>query len=268
LNVAVVYALESLDIWRTLEEPEGLGLSLMTTGIVLLNQGKDDRARPYLEESVEVFKEIGAFWFEGTALVHLGNVALGQGDIDAALSYLEKGETIARQIGDSWQIAFAVNNRGEVARVLGEYDKAHRYYVETEQLYQQADAIGDQARLVHTLAYIAQHEGDLEVAETRFRESLEDFLELGNKRGIAECLAGLAGLGAERGEVEWAVPLLAASESLLTSFGAAWWPADRVEFERSLESTRTALEPAEFEELWNQGEAFSLEEAVKYALGS
>jgi predicted ATPase/class 3 adenylate cyclase len=268
LNVAVGYALESLDIWRALEEPEGLGLSLMTTGIVLLNQGQDDRARPYLEESVEVFKEIGAIWLEGTALVHLGNVALGQGDIDAALSYLEKGETIARHVGDPWQIAFAVNNKGEVARVLGEYDKAHRYYVETEQLYQQADAIGDQARLIHTLAYIAQHEGDLVVAEAKFRESLESFLELGNKRGIAECLVGLAGLATERKELEWAVPLLAASEALLTSFGAAWWPADRVEFERSLESTRTALEPAEFEELWNQGEAFSLEEAVKYALGS
>jgi predicted ATPase/class 3 adenylate cyclase len=268
LNVAVGYALESLDIWRALEEPEGLGLSLMTAGIVLLNQGQDDRARPYLEESVEVFREIGATWLEGTALVHLGNVALGQGDIDAALVYLEKGEIIARQVGDPWQIAFAVNNRGEVARVLGEYDKAHRYYVETEQHYQQADAIGDQARLIHTLAYIAQHEGDLETAEARFRESLESFLELGNKRGIAECLAGLAGLAAERGEVEWAVPLLAASEALLTSFGAAWWPADRVEFERSLELTRTALEQAEFEELWNQGKVFGLEEAVKYASGS
>jgi predicted ATPase/class 3 adenylate cyclase len=265
LNVAADYVLESVDIWRVLEEPEGMGFALLTVGVVLLNQGQDDRARPYLEETVEVIREIGATWFEGTALVHLGNVALGQGDIAAALDYLERGEKIARQIGDPWQIAFAVNNRGEVARVLGEYDKAKRYYVETEQFYRQADAIGDQARLVHTMAYIAQHEGDLETAESRFRESLESFLELGNKRGIAECLAGLAGLAAERGQFEWAVPLLAASEALLTSFGAAWWPADRVEFEHSLEVTRSALEPVEFEALWNEGQSFSLEQAVKYA---
>ena len=264
LNVAMSYAEESLDIWRTIEDPEGMAFSLMSTGIVLINQGKDDQARPLLEQSVDIYKEIGATWFEGTALVHLANVALGQNDIEAALVYLERGEAIARQGGDPWQIAFAVNNRGEVARVLGEYDKAQRYYVETEQFYQQADAKGDQARLIHTLAYISQHEGDLELAEDRFRESLEHFLELGNKRGIAECLAGLAGLGAERGEFEWAVPLLAASEALLTSFGAAWWPADRVEFERSLEFTRSALEPADFETLWNQGQTLSLEEAVKY----
>ena len=268
LNIAVDYSLESLDIWRFLEEPEGLGFSLLTVGVVLLNQGQDDRARPYLEESIEVFKEIGADWIEGTALVHLGNVALGQGDFEAALVYLERGEKLARQVGDPWQIAFAVNNRGEVARVQGQYEKAHKYYLETEQLYQQADAKSDQARLVHTLAYIAQHEGDLETAEAKFRESLESFLELGNKRGIAECLAGLAGLAAERGEYQWAVPLLAASETLLTSFGAAWWPADRVEFEHSLKSTRTALKAAEFDDLWNQGAKFSLEEAVDYASAS
>jgi hypothetical protein len=75
----------------------------------------------------------------------------------------------------------------------------------------------------------------------------------------------LAGLAAERKEFDWAAPLLAASEALLTSFGAAWWPADRVEFERNLVFTRSALEQAEFEELWNQGKTFSLEQAVKYA---
>jgi predicted ATPase/class 3 adenylate cyclase len=268
LNEAVEHSLESLEIWRVLEEPEGMGFSLLTLGVVLLNQGQDDRARPYLEESIEVFGEIGATWIQGTSLVHLANVALGQGDIESALDYLEMGEKIARQVGDPWQIAFAINNRGEVARVLGEYDKAHRYYIETEQFYQQADAIGDQARLVHTLAYIAQHEGDLEIAEAKFRESLESFLKLGNKRGITECLAGLGGLAAERGEFEMAVPLLSASETLLKSFGAAWWPADRVEFERNLEIARSALEPRDFEDLWSQGEKLSLEEAVNFASSS
>jgi tetratricopeptide (TPR) repeat protein len=265
LDAAAEYSLESLEIWRIHEEPEGMGFSLLTLGVVLLNQGRDDQARPYLEESIEVFKEIGATWPQGTALVHLGNVALGQGDIDAALVYLERGEQIARQIGDPWQIAFAVNNRGEVARVLGEYAKAHQYYIETEQYYQKADAVGDQARLVHTFAYIAQHEGDLEKAEAKFRESLESFLELGNKRGIAECLAGLGGLAAERGEFDKAVILLSASEALLKSFGAAWWPADRVEVERGIDLTRCKIKPGEFDALWKQGSIFSLEQAVEFA---
>jgi len=263
LKIAVDYAHQSLDIMRILEDPEGLSMSLMTTGIVLLNQGEDDQARPLFEESVQLSRELGASWPIGTGLVHMANVALGQGDIDSALLYLEEGEKIARQIGDPWQIAFAVNNRGEVARVQGQYDEAYQYYIETEQLYQLADAKSDHARLIHNLAYIAQHEGDLETAEDKFRESLESFLELGNKRGIAECLAGLAGLAAERGDYELAVPLLAAAETLLESFGATWWPADRIEVERNLESMRAAVEPQLFEELWNRGEKFGLDEAVQ-----
>lgn len=265
LKIAVDYAYQSLDIMRALEDPEGLSVSLMTTGIVLLNQGEDDAARPLIEESVALSKELGANWPIGTGLVHLANVALGQGDIDSALLYLEEGEQIARQIGDPWQIAFALNNRGEVARVQGQYDKAYQFYLETEALYQLADAKSDHARLIHNLAYIAQHEGDLITAEEKFLESLEKFIELGNKRGIAECLAGLGGLAAAQGDYRHSIPLLAASESLLHSFGAAWWPADRIEVERNLELVRVAVEPDEFEALWLIGEKFSLEEAVKFA---
>ena len=169
-----------------------------------------------------------------------------------------------RQIGDPWQIAFALNNRGEVARVLGNYAEAYQYYIETEQLYELADAKSDHARLIHNLAYIAQHEGDLETAEDNFRESLESFLELGNKRGIAECLAGLAAVATERGEFDLAIPLLSASGALLESFGADWWPADRIEVERNLEISRSAVEPDYFKDLWDQGAGLSLEEAVNF----
>ena len=268
LNVAVDYASQSLAIMRVLEEPEGMSITLMTTGIILLNQGEDNQARPLLEEAVQLSRELGTSWPIGTGLIHLANVALGQGDIESALLYLEEGEKLARQIGDPWQIAFAVNNRGEVARVLGQYDRAYQYYVETEQLYKLADAKSDHARLIHNLAYIAQHEGDLETAEEKFKESLESFLELGNKRGIAECLAGLGGLAAERGEFEQAVLLLSASEALLHSFGAAWWPADRIEVERNLDLTRSSVEPDTFEKLWNRGKNFNLEQAVGYAINS
>ena len=54
------------------------------------------------------------------------------------------------------------------------------------------------------------------------------FRRLGNRRGIAECLAGLAGLKAQQGQTEWGAILLSAAESLLKAKGNAWWPADRV----------------------------------------
>jgi hypothetical protein len=132
-------------------------------------------------------------------------------------------------------------------------------------LFEQADAKGDQARLVNIFGYIAQHKGAFDEAHSLFMQSLNDFRELGNHRGIAECLAGLAGLAAEQGFYAWATPLLGAAENLLASFGGVWWPADRVEIDRAMDRLKSALND-EFDKLWAQGQALSGEEAIAYAL--
>jgi tetratricopeptide (TPR) repeat protein len=157
-----------------------------------------------------------------------------------------------------------LNNYGEVARAQGDYETAESYYRRTQELFEQADAKGDQARLVHTFGYIAQHKGHLRQARALFLQSLDDFRELGNHRGIAECLAGLAGLAAEQGKYEWAVPLLSAAESQLKAFGGAWWPADRVEIERARERMQSALGD-QFQTLWVQGQSMPVEKAITYA---
>jgi tetratricopeptide (TPR) repeat protein len=186
------------------------------------------------------------------------------GEPQRAIQWLDMAMPLAKISGDIWTMAFALNNYGEVARAQGEFEKAEGFYRRTEELYAQADAKGDQARLVHTFGYIAQHKGDYETAWKLFQESLTDFRELGNQRGMAECLAGLAGLAAEQGNHQWAAPLLGAAESQLKAFGGAWWPADRVEIERARERMRAALND-EFETLWAQGELLGIEEAIAYA---
>ena len=124
---------------------------------------------------------------------------------------------------------------------------------------------GDVARFVHNLGYIAQHEEDLELAESQFRKSLAMFRRLGNRRGIAECLAGLAGLKAQQGKTEWGATLLSAAESLLKATGGAWWPADRVEVERNREMMKSALSADEFAKAWKTGAAMNMDQAIAFA---
>ncbi len=85
------------------------------------------------------------------------------------------------------------------------------------------------------------------------------------KRGICECLAGLAAVGVARERAEWAAPLLAATESQLRGSGADWWPADRVEIERTRVQLRQSLGEEVFTRLWQQGRQMSLEAAIKWA---
>jgi hypothetical protein len=121
------------------------------------------------------------------------------------------------------------------------------------------------ARFVHNLGYIAQHEEEFDLAESQFRKSLAMFRRLGNRRGIAECLAGLAGLKAQQGQTERGAIMLSAAETVLKVTGGAWWPADRVEVERNREMVRSALSTNEFEKTQKAGAAMNMDQAIAFA---
>ena len=245
------------------ERKHDAGLNLPEAGVVL-QVALRLRIFFVVVDAVELFDQLNMLWAKGISIVHLANVSLGLGDPNQARQWLDTALPLMRQSGDLWNMAFTLNNYGEVARVLGDYDQAEIYYRQTEELYTQADAKGDQARLVHTFGYIAMHKGNYDEAQTFFLKGLEDFIKLGNHRGIAECLAGIAGLATVQGKHAWAAPLLAAAEHQLHSFGGDWWPADRVEIDRALESMRSALGD-NFDTLWKQGSTMKVDDAIDYA---
>jgi len=241
----------------------GISMGHFSLGVLRVNQGRDREGYANLALAAERFDEAGDNWDKVNSLIHLANASLGLGQLKQAETWLREAGAIAERTGDPWQIAFYLNNLGEVARAGGDYERARGYYERSEALYRQADALGDHARLIHTLGYMALHDGDLERAEALFRESLADFRKLGSKRGMAECVGGLAAVAAVRGDAAWAAPLLAAADAQITASGAAWWPADRVEVERTRRHLREALGDDEFARLWEQGAGMGLERAVE-----
>jgi tetratricopeptide (TPR) repeat protein len=256
---------EAVEMSHRINYDPALSMSKLSFGVTLINQGKDKDAYPHLVDATELFDQQNLLWMKGTCLVHLANVSLGLGDTEQAIKWLDMAMPFLKQTGDLWSIAFGLNNYGEVARAQGNYQKAEEYYLQTDELYKMVDAKGDQARLVHTLGYIAMHKGNYDEAKDLFLKSLNNFRELGNHRGIAECLAGLAGLAARREKYDWAVPLLSAAEKQLTSFGGAWWPADRVEIESAIDLMQSAI-GEQYETLWERGQTMAVEDAISYAM--
>jgi len=88
---------------------------------------------------------------------------------------------------------------------------------------------------------------------------------VGNRRGMAECMAGLAGLKARQGNAEWGAVMLSAAEAVLQSTGGAWWPADRIEVEANQEIIRSALSKDALEAAHARGRALTLEQALAFA---
>jgi len=256
---------ESQMIWHRLNDEQNKALIMLANGIALINKGHDSEALPLLQESRKLFQEQNQPFFYILSLVHLGNVELGLGHIEEARSLHEKAQVEARALNDNWLLSFALNNLGEVARVQGQFELARKYYEESDALLTETVDNGDKARFVHNLGYIAQHEEEFELAESQFRKSLRMFRQLGNRRGMAECMAGLAGLKVREGYAEWGAIMLSAAEGVLKVAGGAWWPADRVEVELTQEAIRASLSDSELTSAHKKGKGMSLEQALSFA---
>jgi hypothetical protein len=124
LNIAETRARQGLALMQRLEDDQIMPWSLMGTGVVLINRGKDREAHSLLKEAQALFKEQGIPYMQATALVHLGNVALGLGNPAEAKEWLEQAHRLFREVGEEWGLSFVLNNLGEVARYDRQETKA------------------------------------------------------------------------------------------------------------------------------------------------
>jgi non-specific serine/threonine protein kinase len=261
---------KSITLWRELENRRGLAQALFGLGLVAVNQGDERVASAALEESGAIFHALGQTWPYAMTLMHLGDVALARGDWTTARTRYEACLMLQRAIGDNWGIAQILNNLGETARFAGDYAHAARHYEESLALFRELGTTGDVARVIHNLGYVARAQGDRARAEALFVESLKLFQERGSRRGVAECLAGLAGLlgqpGQQVSEAWRAARLLGAVQAQFESIGAAVWPADRREHARTMETLRAFLGQEALAAALAEGRGLTSEEAITEAL--
>ncbi|HVA93007.1 MAG TPA: LuxR C-terminal-related transcriptional regulator, partial [Chloroflexota bacterium] len=167
-----------------------------------------------------------------------------------------------------WGTAQVLNMLGDLARSQGDEAGARARYEEALALLRGRGLPGTVPSLLHNLGYLASRQGDTRRALRLFRESLALFRDQGDQRGIADCLTGLAGsLGAMK-QPERAVRLLGAADALREVTGAAVWPANAADYDRSLRLVRGQLGEAAFVLKWTAGRALPLERAIAEALAA
>src|SRR5215211_4768375 len=221
-------AVESLRLFRELNDKLGSAYALSNAGFAANGQGQHRRAVTLIEESVDLFLEEGEDW---GAAIELGFLAVSwrdQGDHGRAKSLAERGLALSRQVGERQAISAAL----------------------------------------YTLATLAQAERNQERARDLLEEGLELSAELGNDADVAHCFDGLAAVAAAEGMIVRAARLWGAEEALLERMEAAVYTyvPDRSLHRSQVEAARARLGEEAFEAAWAEGRAMSLEQAVEYAL--
>lgn len=242
----------------------GRAIALVGVGRLLMWQDPAS-ARPYLEEGLSLWRQLGGTWGVSMALLALGHVLTMLGELEAARTCLYESLAIRRELGHRMGVASALDSLGRATLRMGDYDGAERLFKEGLQVATEVDEPVSMAFALHGLGEVAQQRGDWEQATVYYLQSIDLRHGMGDTRGVADSLISLADVLAARGVHEKAALFAGLAEALCEAIGVGLYLADRLEHDRSVAELRDRLGQERFSTLWAEGRHLSVEQAVKMA---
>lgn len=188
-------------------------------GVLAQDLGDYGAARPLLEESLSVRRELNDPWGVGTSLHNLASMAACQGEYEDASALNEESLAIRREIGDLWGVAASLTSLGWIEHCRGDSTAARALYEESLAICRE---LGDQRGIgsaLHSLAHIASDLGDYAEASALHEQGLTVCRQLDDKVGMESALEGLGYLAYRRGDYGTARALLEQSLALARELG-------------------------------------------------
>jgi non-specific serine/threonine protein kinase len=210
-------------------------------------------------ESLRLFQHIADAWGVAHATFSIGMARAASGVFDDSLD-----EILVpwRALGDQWGTAQALNFLGDVARRQNRDARARRLYEEALALLRELEMPGTVPSILQNLGYVAVRSGDAQAAIRLFRESLVLFRNQGDRRGMADCLEGLAGALTVMKEPEHAARVLGAADALRASTGTAVWRANAADVAASVEKLHEQLAEGQFTAIRAAGRSLTVEDLL------
>jgi tetratricopeptide (TPR) repeat protein len=238
-------------------------LALVHGAIFPFRQGDTGVAATWLQESLELYRELGDEEGIARATAELGGIAIAELDLDRAAALYEECLPLLRSQGNASRLAVALGNLGTIAHMRADPALAVDYY---EQAIDAARGAGDEDGVAVNLHNLGRSEialGRSEPALESLRESLSIAQRLGYREVIAYFLGGFAELAMLEENAPRAATLLGASEELFSEIGANPSP-DEVEAQQRVATYIVdALGPERVHELRAEGAAQTLDQLLE-----
>ncbi len=244
-----------------------LAMVLAQFGRLAWDMGNYRAGQAYLEESLELFEELGQERWATWARHGLGLVAIGMGDIANAIALLERSTREYRTAGgEPIGLAYALLSLGRTLIVKGDHAAARDYLLEALAICRTTETPRPLYMTLQELGYVAAHTGDVPGARALHAESLQIAWEFRDPSGLSSCLVGPAGVAAAKGNMRRAARIMGAVQAGREALRAPLIPTSLVEYARTMAVVRAGLDESAFDAAWAEGRRMTLEQAVAYAL--
>jgi hypothetical protein len=116
------------------------------------------------------------------------------------------------------------------------------------------------------VAHAARQLGNFEEALALYRETIQEWQEIGHRGAVAHQLECFAFIAKAKEEGERAVKLMSAAEALRDASNSPRTPQESIEYDRELAGLRAGMDEKTFVSLWAEGHSMNMEQAIEYAL--
>lgn len=202
-------AVESFEAARErTADPTGVARAVEGLGSVLVNQGRQERAREVVEEGLAAVAsrdDVESREWQAKLLLREGWSYLQAGDLDAARSSMERSASIARSIDAPDVQARAAHDQATVEARSGDFGAAEERLEWAIDLYDRAEDRLGRAKATSNLAIVHWRRGDPDEALALLREVKEAFDDLGVTAGRERLLTNMGIVAKSRGDLEAAI---------------------------------------------------------------
>jgi predicted ATPase/class 3 adenylate cyclase len=294
---------ESLELSQKNKDYLGIGSALVS--LAWLAQDGQEAERLY-EQALAASRLSDQPWLVPGALMNLADLMNDLGRHQQAVIYLEECILQFRRIGDRWGIAWSLLTLAQARILAGQDSQVADLLSESLDLFRQLNNKVGIRNVIFTRANLEVKRGDFEQAAQLFEQNLALAREMGLKRAIAVDLLRLAGalyhLGdypraaaltgeclnscqeqgfqailpmglttlaqvlTARSQPERAACLLGAAEAHAQALGQVLFPTELLERAAAVQALRKQLDAAAFDRVYAEGQALTLEQAVRVAL--
>jgi predicted ATPase len=264
----VAYTLfeESLQIARELHDTRGVGIALNALAVNARNDGEHSTAKSLFEESLSVWRDLNDRAMVARALSNVASVVKSQRNYALAQSLHEEARVIFAELGDSSCMAWSLNYQGDVAQEQGENSVARELYEQSLSIFRKLGDKWGVAGCLVDLGNLTRDQGDEKKSRLYYAESMKLFQELGQKRGMARLLDCLACSAALQSQPERALRLAGSAAAMRRVLGAPLPMAEQTRLEKTLDSARQSISPAEAAAAWMDGWTMAMDKAIQEAL--
>ncbi len=248
---------------RTLE----VARALWGASMLAIHQGEHEAGRPFAEESVSIWRELGDQRELALALETIGWSVWFGGDFKAAYDAFDESLEIHRQMGNDRLINRAILNICQVLVSEGRVDEAEPMAQKALDLAIEHNEPRDIHNAHHFLADCALIRGEVDSAEKKYAASLQAAIVYGDRFEMLFEVEGVAMALAGQGRISKALRLASAADFERTILNAhVHVPFWEVLKERYLTSAENKVGPEKMQKEKQLGKQMGFDKAMQYAL--